>query len=159
MKSAFFVSVSLVFLAFPVFSQNPAVDAAKKRLTDRNNTGNSGGVVIPNQPRQQTIVSYITYLSKDREWVDAKGRKMTGRLVAFSAPEPGKTGNVVVIHDGKVRLRRTGAKANSEIPVTQLSDADQIFVKAIDAGIKKSAATTSAASTAPSAKQGENTSR
>ena len=143
MKSAFLLSVSLVFFSSGILAQTPAIDAGKKRLSDRNNTGNTGSFVTPNQPRQQTVVTYITYLSKDREWADATGRKMTGRLVAFAAPQPGKTGPVVVIHDGKVRLRRTGAKANSDIPVTQLSDADQIFVKAIDAGIRKSAAVAS----------------
>ena len=154
MKSAFFVSASLLLLVSGVLAQNPAVEAAKKRLSDRNNTGNTGAVVTPGQPRQQTIISYITYLSNERGWADAKGRRMTGRLVAFSAPEPGKTGAVVVIHDGKVRLRRTGAKANSDIPLTQLSDADQIFVKAIDAGIRKSAAATAGAGTKSSGESG-----
>lgn len=152
MKSAFLLPVCLVFFASGIHAQNPAIDAAKKKLSERNNTGNSGSFVTPGQPRQKTIVTYITYLSKDREWADAKGRKMTGRLVAFSAPEPGKSGKVVVIHEGKVRLRRTGARANSDIPITALSDADQIFVKAIDAGIKKSAA-----AAAPAAADGKAT--
>ena len=104
------------------------------------NTGNNGTFATPVSPRQKTIISYITYLTKEREWIDAKGRKMTGRLVAFSAPAPGKSGHVVVIQEGKVRLRRTGAKANSDLPINALSESDQLFVKAVDAGIKKQVA-------------------
>ena len=140
MKSAFFVSGFLVFFAGFSLAQNPVTDA-RKRLIERGGTGNTGAIVTPRQPTTQTIVSYVTYLSKEREWSDATGRKMTGRLVAFSAPEPGKSGPVVVMHEGKVRLRRSGAKVNSDLPLEQLSQADQLFIKAIDAGIKRRAET------------------
>ncbi|MDF1815112.1 MAG: hypothetical protein P1V20_23110 [Verrucomicrobiales bacterium] len=136
MKSAFFVFGFLVFLLPPCLGQD-AVTEARKRLTERRNTGNTGAFVTPTQSRNQTVVSYVTYLSEEREWIDAKGRKMTGRLVAFSAPEPGKTGPVVVLHEGKVRLRRSGAKVNSDLPLDLLSEADRDFVKSIDAAIKR----------------------
>jgi hypothetical protein len=138
MKSAFFV-FGFLGASFSVCSAQNPLDDPKRRLGERSN-GNTGAIVIPSQPRKQTIISYITYLSKDREWADISGRKMTGRLVAFAAPEPGKEGPVVVTLNGKVRLRRSGAKANSDLPLAQLSQGDQLFVKAVEAGIKKNAA-------------------
>ncbi|MDF1751693.1 MAG: hypothetical protein P1U89_02840 [Verrucomicrobiales bacterium] len=139
MKSAFFVFGILVFLVSNSIGQN-AVSDARKKLSERGQTGNTGAFVSPSQSKSQTIVSYVTFVSKEREWSDAEGRKMTGRLVAFSAPEPGKTGPVVILKDGMVRLRRTGAQASNDLPLEKLSQADQLFVKALEAGIKKSAA-------------------
>jgi hypothetical protein len=138
MKSAFFVYGTFVLLTGVASAQNPVSDA-RKRMTERRNTGNTGAVVTPAPPQTRTVISYVTYLSKEREWADVSGRKMTGRLVAFSAPEPGKTGPVVVLQDGKVRLRRAGAKVSNDLPLDKLSQADQLFVKGIESAIKRSA--------------------
>lgn len=112
---------------------------AQKRLSNGGRGGSTtglGGATIPSTQRRVTT-TYITYISNEREWKDAKGRTMNGRLVAFSAPKPGEKGQVVVIKDGKVRLRRTGAKVNSDLPIELLSNADQTFIKALDAGLQK----------------------
>ena len=133
---------SVALLGFCVFqcvlsAQDPAAEA-RRRMSERNNTGNTGSFGSPTAPSQKTVVSYVTYLSKDRQWSDLKGRKMTGRLVAFAAPLPGKKGPIVVVHEGKVRLRRTGAKGNADFPLEQLSQGDRDFVKAIEEAIRRS---------------------
>jgi hypothetical protein len=137
MKSAFLLLTQVLALSAIVSAQDPATEA-RKRLMERNNTGN-GTNVSPTTPGREVIISYITYLSAEREWSDISDRKMTGRLVAFQAPEPGKSGPMIVLKEGKILLRRTGTKANSEFPLDQLSETDQVFVKSIDAAIKKDA--------------------
>jgi len=138
MKSAFFFLIHTVLLLTMVAAQDPATEA-RSRLMERNNTG-TGATTHTTTPGKETIISYTTLVSAERDWSDISNRKISGRLVAFQAPEPGKTGPMVVVKGGNILLRKTGTKTNYEFPLDQLSEADQIFVKSIDSAIKKGAA-------------------
>ncbi len=140
MKSAFFVFSHAIFLVSILTALDPATEA-RSRLMERTITG-TGSTAKPSSTEKEVIVSYTTFVSAEREWLDVSNRKMKGRLVAFQAPEPGKSGPVIVIKEGKILLRRTGAKTNNEFPLDQLSEADQVFVKSIDLAIKKGTAPT-----------------
>lgn len=117
-----------------VLGAQSSVDEARKRMTERQNTGNPNSFVTPESRTPQ--ITYTTYLSKERVWTDQQGRTMNGRLVAFSAPEPGKSGEIIVIVSGKVRLRRSGATQNSDLPLQTLSGPDQQFVQQIAEAVK-----------------------
>lgn len=131
MRSAFLLSATLVFcLNHAAIAQNPAAEEARKQLHDRINQPTSPGAKLPARNPTPTVVT-ITYLTKDREWTASDGRKLTGRLVAFSAPKAGEQGTVEVIKDGKIRLRPAGSKVSSDIALEKLAIQDQTFVKTL----------------------------
>lgn len=128
------VAFGLLLSTNSTFAQSPSAEA-RKRMSQRIDTGSSGGVVTPTTGDNQLIVSYVTFLSPERQWVDVRGRKIKGRLVAFSAPAPGKTGPIVVIQNNRVRLRATGSKVNGEVPLDLLSPNDRDYIREIEQGI------------------------
>lgn len=130
----FFALIVLSSSSVLLHSADPAADA-RKRMMER--TGGGAGLITPAVKQPQAVVSYITYVSPMREWVSADGRKMHGRLVAFSAPKPGETGPVEVIKDGKVRLVRSGSKKPADFPLQSLSEEDQIYARRIEESAKK----------------------
>lgn len=129
------VLVTAVCASFvvPVFSSDPA--EARKRLIER--SGGGVGVITPNQKGSQTTTVYITALSPLREWISSDGRRMQGRLLAFSAPKPGEKGKVIVLKEGKVRMLRSGMRVPSDILLSMLSAEDQKFVLKIAAEAAK----------------------
>lgn len=137
-------------MATDAFSQNSAEDI-RKRASER--LGGGGMVALVVAPRnQQPVISYVTYISEEREWTNLAGTRMTGRLVAISAPNPGQQGPIVVIQDGKVKLRRTGAKEAGLVDLASLSEPDQNFIKSVEMAILKrnaAPAATTATSSAP----------
>ncbi len=90
----FFALLILIGLPSELPAADPASDARKK-MTER--AGGGTGVVSSSQ--RQAKVTYLTYVTPAREWIAKDGRKVSGRLAAFSAPNPGETGAVVVIKD------------------------------------------------------------
>lgn len=131
----FFLPLALLIFTSGLFAQD-ALEEARKKLSERNQTG-GGGLGVSPQKDPERVLIYITYLSKERTWKSGDGRSFTGRLVAYSAPKPGEEGPIVAIKDGKVRLRPTN-KPITEVPLANLSEEDQIFIKAINAGITPS---------------------
>lgn len=86
-------------------------------------------------PPKIEIVTY-TAVSKPRQWTDIQGRRIVAQLLAFSAPEPGQAGPVVVLREEKVRLLVSGAKEPSIVELAKFSQEDQEFIQ----GIAKAAA-------------------
>ena len=128
MRSAFLFSIVAIYLGCGFsFAQDP--NETRRRLNDRLNQPSTGTNLTPRTP--QTTVATTTYLTKDREWTAADGRKLTARLVAFSAPQAGQTGKVEVIKEGKIRIRPTGSKVSSDIAIEKLAPKDQNFVKSL----------------------------
>jgi hypothetical protein len=80
----------------------------------------------------------FTAVTKSRDWRDAKGKLVRGRLLAF---ESGKvtTGEqpLTLIKEGRIRLLVDGAKKVSKVPLSSLSSEDQAFVKKLAAQKKK----------------------
>lgn len=117
-----------VLLAFSSTLADPASDA-RKRMMER--TGGGSQIISPSSGKTEVIKTYITYVSPLREWTSGDGRTMHGRLVAFSAPEPGKQGPVVVIQEGKILLNRSDTKKPVEFPLASLSEDDQDYVRGV----------------------------
>ncbi|MEO0416344.1 MAG: hypothetical protein AAF226_15465 [Verrucomicrobiota bacterium] len=127
MRSAFLFALLLGLLS-STHAQSFS-DETRRRMTERNTGGTN--MVRPNTTAQKVQISYVTFLTKEREWIDAKGRKMLGRLEAISAPAPDQPGPVIVIAKDQVKLRRAGAKAASVIPLASLSVKDQNYIRQI----------------------------
>ena len=102
-------------------------------------TGSSVGVTAKDPQPKETVTVYYTTVSKSREWTNTEGKNMTAQLLAFSAPKPGEPGPVVVIKEGKVRFLMANNKKPIDYPLAQLSQPDQIFVKAIAQAASKGA--------------------
>ena len=111
-----------------VLADDPAADA-RKRMVER--PGGGIGFVTPARKQQKVTTIYITAISQLREWTSSDGRKMQGRLLAYSAPKPGETGQVVVIKEGKIKLLRSGTKKPADLLLSKLSKEDQDFVRQI----------------------------
>ena len=90
----------------------------------------SGGVnIIPKtDPKVKKTVKTIQLIavSKERVWKssDEKQKPIIGSLLAFEHEE--KTGKVLIVQDGKVRMRV--GKKNFAFPLSKLSLDDQAFV-------------------------------
>lgn len=111
-----------------VLAGDPAADA-RKRMIER--PGGGIGFVTPARKQPKVTTIYITAVSPLREWTSSDGRKIQGRLLAFSAPKPGETGQVVVIKEGKIKLLRSGTKKSADLLLSKLSKEDQTFVRGI----------------------------
>ena len=105
-------------------------------------TRNTGGNHEPeadfrkNRKVKPTKVKF-TALTDPREWHDAKGKAIRGRLLAFEAGD-GKTR--AAVQNGKVRLLVDGAKKFSLLSLDSLSREDQMFVRNLIAVRNKAAA-------------------
>ncbi len=93
--------------------------------------GSSVGVSSGGAAASRTVVIQYVAVSPVRAWTNAEGKAMQARLLAFSAPAEGEKGPVEVIREGKVRFLLVGGKAPIDYPIAQLSQADQIDIKAI----------------------------
>ncbi len=139
MKVATLVTLLVTFGWLDVPAGDPA-EEARRRMMERIGSGVSSSLATPTPPTAQVEVGYVAYLTEEREWTDVKGRRMMGRLVAFSAPKPGETGPVEVIREGKILLRRQGTTASSEVPLDRLSGADQEYVERVSESIEEALA-------------------
>lgn len=124
-------------------------------------SGNSSTSIglAPNAANPKPVVKQISYisLSESRQWTSNDGRTLIGKLIAFEQSEevlaegqapsteaPKLPARPTVIRDGKTRL--LVEQKPFELPLERLSEADQEFVRKLDATIAKQAA---AATTSP----------
>ncbi len=118
------ISLALIFI--PVLP----LSAQESGSTSRS-VGDSGGgasIVAPKQPAPQVeVVTYIA-LTELREWKNYKDIKIEARLLAFSAPEEGKTGPVEVIKDGKVRFLVEKTRAVFDVALEKMSEEDKALI-------------------------------
>lgn len=114
----------------------------KRNLGENRGSGGSSSVgVVPRNPAaSQPIVVQLIAVSRMRGWTNAEGKNMTARLLAFSGPKAGETGPIEVIRDGKVRFLLAGGKEPVDYPLAQLSQKDQVDIKAIAQAAKRSPA-------------------
>ena len=112
----------------------------KRNLGENRGSGGSSSVgVVPREPAaSQPIVVQLIAVSQMRAWTNAEGTSMTARLLAFSGPKAGETGPIEVIRDGKVRFLLAGKKESVDYPLDQLSQKDQVDIKAIAQAAKRS---------------------
>ena len=112
----------------------------KRNLGENRGSGGSSSVgVVPRDPAaSQPIVVQLIAVSQMRAWTNAEGKSMTARLLAFSGPKTGETGPIEVIRDGKVRFLLAGKKESVDYPLDQLSQKDQVDIKAIAQAAKRS---------------------
>jgi hypothetical protein len=89
------------------------------------------GTVKPGT-KPQAKIHRITYVavSELRQWRNLEGRAMRASLLAFDRlPGESDDGLRTLVRDGKVRFLLEGRKLATEYPLTELSRADQAFVR------------------------------
>lgn len=125
-------------------------DVTRRKIGEGGSTGGSAVNVTPGAAAAaQTIVIQYVAVTPVRAWTNSDGKTMTARLLAFSAPKEGETGPVEVIRDGKVRFLMESGKQPVDYPLGQLSQNDQIDIKAIAQAAKRGAPEKPKAAPAP----------
>ena len=120
------------------------------------NTSGNGSASLglsPAATQPKPVVKQISYLSlsESRQWTSNDGKSLIGKLIAFEQMEevlaegqpsattaPALPTRPTVIRDGKARL--LVAQKPFELALERLSEADQAFVRQVDAAIAKQAA-------------------
>ena len=104
-------------------------------------SGGGGTVSIGAAPgkaaESRTVVIQYTAVSPMRQWTNNDGKRMIARLLAFSAPKEGDSGPIEVIREGNVRFLLDRGKEPIDYPLAQLSQSDQIDIKAIAQAAKR----------------------
>lgn len=140
------IAFALLALAAPELHAQriPMPPAGKGESREIGRGGTIGGGIREDRETPEKKTVRITYIAvtPERSWTDAKGRSMTGALLAFEsggekqpAPE-----NLTLIREGKVRLLRKGAEEPSIFPLAQLSEEDQEYIRKIDEARKQKVA-------------------
>lgn len=124
-----------------VVPANPGGFTTRKTGDGRGGIGGGSSVGVSTIKRdaesvKPIVIQYVA-VSKVRDWTNTQGKKMQARLLAFSAPKQGQTGPVEVIRDGKVRFLLATGKEPIDYPLEQLSQPDQIDIKAIAQAAKR----------------------
>lgn len=111
----------------------PNPNEVTRRKIGENGAGGGASVNISPGPSAaaRTIVIQYTAVSPMRQWTTAGGKTMIARLLAFAAPKEGDSGPVEVIREGKVRFLLDRGTEPIDYPLDQLSQPDQIDIKAI----------------------------
>lgn len=131
--------VGLGMLAFSTgvaVAQNPIpVGPWVPPCFETRNTGNAeeGEVSIKKEEAKATRITF-TAVTDSRDWKDATGKIVRGRLLAFECAE-GAVPDLV--RNGKVRLLVDGAKRFSLLPLERLSTEDQTHIGLLAAARKK----------------------
>lgn len=121
--------ITLALIFFPSLSLIAQDSGSTSRAVGE--SGGGASIVAPKQPAPQVeIVTYIA-LTELREWKNYKDVKIEARLLAFSAPEEGKTGPVEVIKDGKVRFLVEKTRAVFDVALEKMSEEDKALIKKI----------------------------
>ncbi len=124
-----FASVSLAQVAVP---PNPG-KAGKRNLGESGGAGSSTGAVVA--PPRPVVVQHVA-VTPVQAWVNAEGKTMEARLLAWSVPAEGETGPVEIIREGKVRFLVSGRKEPLEYPLAKLGGAERAKIE----GLAKAAA-------------------
>ncbi len=121
---------------FPVTPANPSA-FAKRDLGG----GLGSSVAGVQRVKGKTItISYIA-VTDPRAWKNTEGKSIVATLLAFEEGEADTVARpLTLIQNGKVKLLVSGKDKASLLPMNKLSDADQSFIKALDAFNKKAAA-------------------
>ena len=137
MKSSAWLQVlcGAVLIGSPVIgTAQIVVPANPNKFTKRSlsenggaSAGASGGITAATRP---VVVQYVA-VTPVQQWVNLEGKTMEARLLAFSAPEPGQTGPVEIIREGRVRFLVTGKKQPINYPLDQLGETEQAKIKAL----------------------------
>jgi hypothetical protein len=114
-------------------------DVTRRKIGEGGSTGGSAVNIAPGAAAAQTIVIQYVAVTPVRAWTNTDGKTMTARLLAFSAPKEGESGPVEVIREGKVRFLMESGKQPVDYPIGQLSQSDQIDIKAIAQMAKRGA--------------------
>ncbi|MEM9281906.1 MAG: hypothetical protein AAGA96_08775 [Verrucomicrobiota bacterium] len=132
-KKSWVVILILFFFGGQAILEGQIVPPNPNQFTKRN-LGEGGssisGGTVSGSVRQTQTVQYIS-VTPLRDWTNLDGKTIQARLLAFSAPEPGKTGPVEVIRQGKVRLLLSGGKAPVDYPLENLEEADRSEIERI----------------------------
>jgi len=133
----FSIIVSLWFLVGSVVTAHAQVVPAspnqftKRNLGDNGGAGSSTGMAGATTATTRPVVAQHIAVTPVQAWVNAAGKTMEARLLAFSAPDPGQSGPVEIIRDGKVRFLVSGRKNPVDFPLTGLDEKEQEKIKAL----------------------------
>ncbi len=103
----------------------------KRNLGENGGAGSSTGMAGATTATTRPVVVQHIAVTPVQAWVNAAGKTMEARLLAFSAPEPGQSGPVEIIRDGKVRFLVSGRKEPVEYPLTELEEKEQAKIRAL----------------------------
>lgn len=106
---------------------------SRRKIGEDGGGGSASVNVTPGTPAAaaRTVVIQYTAVSPMRQWTNVEGKTMIARLLAFAAPAEGEAGPVEVIREGKVRFLLDRGTDPIDYPLIQLSQPDQIDIKAI----------------------------
>ena len=128
----FFGLVSLAQTAAAQISLPPNPGQFSKRnLGESGGGGSSVGVSGGQETASKTVVIQYVAVTPVESWVNVEGKTIEARLLAFSAPEAGKSGPVEIIRDGRVRFLVSGRKEPVEYPLEQLGEAEKTRIKSL----------------------------
>lgn len=114
--------------------QDPALTKTPTAFETRNTGGTEEGEASIEKQEGKTTKVTFTAVTDSRDWKDAKGKVIRGRLLAFEAAE-GADGDLV--RNGKVRLLVDGAKRFSLLPLEKLSTEDRAHIGVLAAARKQ----------------------
>ena len=114
-----------VGLAVAQDEQDPSLPKTPTAFETRNTGGTEEGEVSIEKEEGKTTKVTFTAVTASRDWKDAKGKVIRGRLLAFEAAD-GEVADLV--RDGKVRLLVDGAKRFSLLPLEKLSTEDRNYI-------------------------------
>lgn len=130
---ALLIGLLVPCLAIGQVTVPPNPNEVSRRKIGENGAGGGATVNITPGPSAaaRTVVIQYTAVSPIRQWTNTAGKTMIARLLAFAAPKEGDNGPVEVIRDGKVRFLLDRGTDPIDYPLDQLSQPDQIDIKAI----------------------------
>lgn len=125
-----------VGLAVAQDEQDPSLPKTPTAFETRNTGGTEEGEVSIEKQEGKTTKVTFTAVTASRDWKDAKGKVIRGRLLAFEAAE-GELADLV--RNGKVRLLVDGAKRFNLLPLEKLSTEDRTHIGLLAAARKQQA--------------------
>ncbi len=132
MKTPQLFLLAVVTFASPVLAQTPVTPANPTDFQKRDISGGSSsgvGIVSGQQAPAKTVTVHFTAVTPLRVWTNTEGKAMMARLLAYSAPEEGKTGPVAVIREGKVRFLLEKTTKPIDYELEKLSDTDRSYIQ------------------------------
>lgn len=126
------ITASVVILNAQTLVPPNSNQFTKRNLGENGGSGSSAGFSGggTTEAARTVVVQYVA-VTPVQAWVNTDGKTMEARLLAFSAPEPGQTGPVEIIREGKVRFLVTGRKEPVDYPLDQLGETEKAKIKAL----------------------------
>lgn len=104
---------------------------SKRNLSENGGGGSSVGISGSPATSPKTVVVQYVAVTPLESWVNVEGKTIEARLLAFSAPEAGKTGPVEILREGKVRFLVSGRKEPIDYPLEQLGEAEKTKIRVL----------------------------